>query len=381
MRLRDLLAADEGAADLYVEHGPRRVGERFVNRQLAASLRAIAHQGRAWLYEGEGAQHIDRYCRRVNSPLRAADLARHRGVFTTPAAGEFFGSTSIAAPPNSQGIAAIIAQQIYEAYAKLPDNGPLDDFSAARAHAGIEAIRLAFAERDACVGDPREPSSWERLLAVDHARALAQRIDPNAAFAEQESGVDGGDTAYFACVDRAGNAVSFIQSLFHSFGAGVVVPELGFPLQNRGTSFDLAPGRLRSLAPGKRPFHTLMPCMLLREKRPWLVYGSMGGEGQPQTALQICTRIACDEMDVQSAVEAPRWRWGKDPADQSARVRVEARLGAACVAGLQARGHIVEVVDDWDESMGHAGAIAIDHAQGLLTGAADPRGDGAALGV
>jgi len=380
-RLRDLLAADEGAADLYVEHGPRRVGERFVNRQLAATLRAIAQHGRAWLYEGEGAQHIERYCKRVSSPLRAADLAEHRGFFTTPAAGTFYGSTSITAPPNSQGIAALIAQQTYEAYASLPIHGSLADGSAARAHAGIEAIRLAFADRDACVGDPREPLSWERLLAGEHARALAQRIDPNASFVQSESGVDRGDTSYFACVDAAGNAVSFIQSLFHSFGAGVVVPELGFPLQNRGTAFELSLGRLRSLAPGKRPFHTLMPCMLLREKRPWLVYGSMGGEGQPQTALQISTRVACDEMDLQGAVEAPRWRYGKDPTDECARVRIEARLGAECVTGLRARGHIVEVVDDWDESMGHAGAIAIDRAQGLVTGAADPRGDGAALGV
>ena len=141
VRLRDQLAADEGAADLYVEHGPRRVGERFVNRQLASSLRAIADQGRAWLYEGEGAEHIERCCTSIGSPLRAVDLAKHRGIFTTPAAGAFYGSTSITTPPNSQGIAAIIAQQTYEAYADLPVHGSLDDGSAARAHAGIEARR------------------------------------------------------------------------------------------------------------------------------------------------------------------------------------------------------------------------------------------------
>jgi gamma-glutamyltranspeptidase/glutathione hydrolase len=159
------------------------------------------------------------------------------------------------------------------------------------------------------------------------------------------------------------------------------VPELGIPLQNRGMAFELSQGGLRSLEPGKRPFHTLMPCMLLRDGKPWLVYGSMGGEGQPQTALQLATRIVCDHMDPQAAIEAPRWRWGKDAPHEPARVHIERRIGQACIAGLQARGHDVDVVADWDESMGHAGAIVVDRKEGILTGGADPRGDGAAAGL
>ncbi|HEV2878587.1 MAG TPA: gamma-glutamyltransferase [Candidatus Eremiobacteraceae bacterium] len=378
-RLRDVLAADEGAADLYVNHGPRRPGDRFSNPRLGAALGAIAIHGRSWFYEGEGAVHIERCCRRVNSPLRAEDLAAHRGFFTTPATGMFYGYDSVTTPPNSQGIAALIAQQTYEAYAARAKGLP--EASAARAHAGIDAIRLAFADRDSHVGDPRGANSWQELLSTEHAVELAELIDPNAALPESLPHIDRGDTAYFACVDGAGNAVSFIQSLFYSFGSGVVVPELGIPLQNRGMAFELSQGGLRSLEPGKRPFHTLMPCMLLRDGKPWLVYGSMGGEGQPQTALQLATRIVCDHMDPQAAIEAPRWRWGKDAPHEPARVHIERRIGQACIAGLQARGHDVDVVADWDESMGHAGAIVVDRKEGILTGGADPRGDGAAAGL
>ena len=378
VRLRDVLAADEGAAALFVDHGPRQIGDRFKNPRLGAALGSIATHGRTWFYEGEGAVAIERYCRRVNSPLRAEDFAAHRGVFTTPAAGRFYGFDSLTVPPNSQGIAALIAQQTYEAYsARSPD---LDAISPARTHAGIEAIRLAYADRDRHVGDPREPNSWQTLLSLEHAVELAELIDPNNALPESLPLIDSGDTAYFACVDAAGNAVSFIQSLFYSFGAGLAVPELGMPLQNRGMAFELTSGRLRSLLPGRRPFHTLMPCMLMRDDKPWLVYGSMGGEGQPQTALQLATRVALDHMDPQTAIEAPRWRWGKDAAEQPARVHVEARIGQACIAGLRARGHDVDVCADWDESMGHAGAIVVDRKEGVLTGGADPRGDGCALG-
>ncbi|MDQ6767169.1 MAG: gamma-glutamyltransferase family protein [Candidatus Eremiobacteraeota bacterium] len=378
-RLREVLAVDEGASSLYVDHGPAQIGAQFKNARLGAALAAIAKGGRQWFYEGEGAGHVDRCCRRVDSPLRAEDLAAHHGFFTTPVAARFYGLDSITTQPNSQGVAALVAQQTYERYAAQNAGMRLDDLSAARTHAGVESIRLAFAARDECVGDPREGASWEPLLSAARAETEAARIDPNAALPQAPSSAGQGDTAYFACVDRDGNAVSFIQSLFHSFGAGVVVPELGFPLQNRGMAFELSQDKIRSLAPGKLPFHTLMPCMLMRQGKPWLVYGSMGGEGQPQTALQIATRVAHDGCDPQSAIEAPRWRWGKDLGDERSRVHVELRIGAACISGLRARGHDVNVLADWDESMGHAGAIVVD-ASGVFTGGADPRGDGAALG-
>ena len=379
-RLRETLALDEGAASLYLDHGPQRVGDPFVNPRLSATLEAIAGGGRAWFYEGEGAERIERCCRRVDSPLRGDDLAAHHGFFTPPAHGSFYGSGSATVPPNSQGIAAIIAEQTYERCMRQWSSGGEAVSHAARAHAGIESIRLAFADRDASVGDPREIGPWESLLSAQHADELARAIDPNAARASEVATAGGGDTSYFACVDGHGNAVSYIQSLFLGFGASVVVPELGIPLQNRGIAFELSSGGLRSLAPRKLPFHTLMPCMMLRDGRPWLVHGSMGGEGQPQTALQLVSAIVCDGADPQVAIEAPRWRWGADADSERPAVHVERRIGPACVEGLRARGHEVRLTEDWDELMGHAGAIVIEGTKGVLTGGADPRSDGAALG-
>ncbi len=377
VRLGDVLSADEGATQLYIERGPRNVGDVFTNPALGDALQSIARFGRGWFYEGEGARAIEQHCERLASPLRAGDFASHQGHFSEPIDAKVFGFDSLTTPPNSQGVALLEAQQIYEAYAA---GNRLECSEAAGVHAGVEAIRLAFADRDAHVGDPDGAAVWHRLLTFEHATSQAQKISPYQVLGEQPQRVDGGDTTYFACVDQHGNAVSFIQSLFFGFGAAVVIPKLGIALQNRGISFELEPGRLRSLVPAKRPFHTLMPCMLAREGKPWLIYGSMGGEGQPQTALQLSTRIARDREDPQAAIEAPRWRWGKTAGDEPALLHVEARLGASCIAGLRARGHDVNVLNDWDESMGHAGAIIIDHDNGTLTGGADPRGDGCALG-
>jgi len=380
-RLRDVLAEDEAARALLLERGPRRTGDRFENPALAQALHGIAKEGRRFWYEGEAAAAIDRCCKSVGSPLRARDLAAHRGFFTQPARGRFFGCASLTMPPNSQGIAALVAQQTYEAYCAQHGDMQLSDGSAQRVHAQTESIRFAYADRDASVGDPRDAAPWAPLVEDAHVRVVAQAIHPFNAAQVQVARADAGDTTYLACVDGAGNAVSFIQSLFHSFGAGVVVPELGIALQNRGTAFELTGGTLRSLVPHRRPFHTLMPCMLLRDGRPWLVYGSMGGEGQPQTALQLTTRILADGQDPQSAIEAPRWRFGRDTSGEPERLHLEARFSQACLAGLRARGHELHLLDEWDESMGHAGAICIDRERGVLSGGADPRGDGAALGL
>jgi gamma-glutamyltranspeptidase/glutathione hydrolase len=151
-------------------------------------------------------------------------------------------------------------------------------------------------------------------------------------------------------------------------------------LHDRGCWFTLDEGSPRSLSPGRRPFHTLIANMLLRNGRPWVVYGSMGGDGQPQTGLALSIRIAERGMDPQAAIEAPRWRWFGNASADEPDLFIEARVGEACIAGLRARGHRVEVCDDWEETMGHAGAIVIDREEGILLGGSDPRSDGLALG-
>jgi gamma-glutamyltranspeptidase len=375
--LRELLVRDEGASDLYVRRGPDRVGAVFRNPELADTLRAIAKEGRAWFYEGEGARAVSAHAARTGSPLRLDDLAKHSGMYCRPIAGRFLGFDSLTVPPNSQGLALLVAQQVYEAFAH---DKALEEGSAAQVHAAIESMKLAIADRDELVTDPQVARNFECALSVAHAREKAASINPYSALGEKSSTIDGGDTTYFACVDSQGNAVSYIQSLFFHFGSGVVVPELGMALQNRGIAFELTKGRIRSLEPQRRPFHTLMPCMLAREGKPVLVYGSMGGEAQPQIGLQISTKIVVAGLDPASALAQPRWRWTKDVMEEPLRVHVESRMGDACIAGLRARGHDVNVLGEWEESMGHAGAILIDSHEGILSGASDPRSDGAAAG-
>jgi gamma-glutamyltranspeptidase len=376
-RLQDVRAADDAARDLFVRRGPSRVGAIFANRRLADALSEIVRGGRNWFYRGEGARAICAHAERLGSPLRMADFEEHCGSYVQPLAARFFGFESVTTPPNSQGLTLLVAQQTYEAFARRHQPAPE---SPAAMHAAVESMKRAIADRDAVVGDADHSGDWEAVLGQEHAQNSAAAIDPYEARRDAAAAA-AGDTTYFACVDRQGNAVSFIQSLFHHFGCGVVVPELGSALQNRGMAFELTDGELRSLAPGRRAYHTLMPCMLLRDGTPALVYGSMGGDAQPQIGLQVSTRIAVDGRNPQHAIELPRWRWSRDDPGGAPRLFVESRMNHACIAGLAARGHDVVVLGEFEESMGHAGAIAIDRSEGVLSGASDPRSDGAAAGL
>ena len=374
----DALAAQHGARSLYAAKPVYQIGERLVQPALARTLERIAAEGRAFWYEGDAPAWIERACVQSDGPLRAADMAAHHGFATAPLQSRFGRFDSLTTPPNSPGMALLVAQRAYDA---MPGHQDLPLGSAALAHAGIEAIKAAFADRDEWVGDPRHiKAPIERLLSAEHAREIAGRIDPYKAAAPTVRRSAAGDTTYFACVDGEGNALSMIQSLYFHFGSCVGVPELGIVLQNRGCSFTLDRGKPRSLAPGRLPVHTLLASMLLESGQPYLVYGTHGGEGQPQTGLQISTRIAERGQDPQAALHAPRWRYGKTWGAEVPGVAIEARAGDACIAGLRARGHRLIGVGDWEESMGHAGAILFDRANGVFAGAIDTRSDGLATG-
>jgi gamma-glutamyltranspeptidase len=373
---RHLLLEDDGASAVY--GAGLGIGDLLVQPALAKTLERIASDGREYFYRGEGAAAIDAYCRRIDSPLRADDLAAHRGEWTAPLASEFRGFASLTTPPNSQGLALLLAQALYEE--RVGEDRPADG-SAPFVHVTVEASRIAYAERDRYVGDPRAmPGPPARLLSRDWARSRATAIHANRVGKSGPIAVDAGSTTYFACVDSDGNAASVIQSIYQHFGAAVVVPELGIALHDRGCWFTLDEGNPRSLVPGRRPFHTLIANMLQRGGRPEVVYGSMGGDGQPQTGLALSIRIAERGMDPQAAIDAPRWRYGRSAIDGEPEVLIESRVGAACIAGLRARGHRISVAGEWEQAMGHAGAIVIDRDRGVMFGGADPRGDGAAIG-
>src|SRR5262249_7822996 len=251
-------------------------------------------------------------------------------------------------------------------------------------HLGLEASRRALAERDRSLTDPAAMAggALERLLSDELATEIATELDPERTAAPVASTLPrGGGTVYLAPAERDGNAVSLIESNYAGFGSRVVDPETGISFQNRGAFFRLDPSHANALAPRKRTLHTLTPGMLLRDGRPWIVHGSMGGEIQPQVFAQFVSAVVDGELDVATAVSAPRWAADVDThLGAPTRTAIESRYHAGVIDGLKDLGHSVAVEEPWSSGMGHEHAIEIvrDDEDGGLTfaAAADPRSEG-----
>jgi oxamate amidohydrolase len=246
-------------------------------------------------------------------------------------------------------------------------------------HAIVEATKLAFDLRDRHICDPIDMSiPAESLLAADALDGLAAQIDARTARAWKKLSQPG-DTVWMGAVDAMGLAVSFIQSIYHEFGSGVVVGDTGIVWQNRGASFRLEHDHILALRPGRKPFHTLNPAAARLHDGRTLVYGTMGGDGQPQTQAAVFSRYATFGQHAQQAVSGPRWLLGRTWGKPSDTLKVERRFAPELITGLRARGHDIELLEDFDESVGHAGLIA-RHVDGVLEAGADPRSDGLAAG-
>ncbi|MDQ0314965.1 gamma-glutamyltransferase family protein [Amorphus orientalis] len=367
----DELAGVPGFAATFLPGGKApAVGERLAQPALAATLRRLAGAGLRDFYEGETARRLAADLARVGSPVTADDLAAHRADWRTP--------LSVALPRSgarvwntglpTQGLASLIILGIADRL-DLGDEGSFDHL-----HILVEANKRAFLIRDVHVADPSTVGSPDRFLEDGALDALAAEIDPRRALPWPQPAVPG-DTIWLGVTDGAGRSVSLIQSLYYEFGSGLVSPETGVLMQNRGSSFRLD-GRWNVLAPGRQPFTTLNPAMARFDDGRWLTYGTMGGEGQPQTQAAIFSRIANFAMAPQEAVTAPRWLLGKTWGEGSLSLKVESRIADETVARLVEAGHEVEVTGPFEDFMGHAGAILADR-DGLLTGATDPRSDGA----
>lgn len=339
--------------------------------RLAATLAQLARHGADDFYKGELGRLIARDLARVGSPLVAADLAAHEAAFVDPLALRVADATVYNLPPPTQGLASLMILGLVDRIrqpAWTPD-------TAAGIHAYVEATKRAFQVRDRFVTDPAAMAVDARtLLGGPRLAALAAEIPLGRASA-WPAPVSDGDTTWMGVVDSAGRAVSMIQSIFFEFGSGVVLPETGLWWQNRGCSFDLLPDRLRSLQPGRKPFHTLNPAMARFDDGRVLVYGTMGGEGQPQTQAAVFGRYVWGGHHVRSAVAAPRWLLGRTWAEPSTTLKVESRYPDDVIDELLRLGHPVEVVGAFDERMGHAGALVL-HPQGWMEGGEDPRSDG-----
>jgi oxamate amidohydrolase len=353
-------------------HPDRFAAGRFVQPDLAGTLTRIAEGGADEFYRGALGERIAAAAAALGSPLRAGDFAEHRAEWVEPLRIAYRGGEAASLPPPTQGVAALAILGLLDGF----DVARLDD--ADHVHLVVEATKLAFEDRDRWLADP-DVVEVPVAECLDRARLARRRERISTTRAMPVDGAPvGGDTIAIATADAAGNVVCVIQSLYHEFGAGVIAGNTGVLLQNRGAFFSLDPAHPNHLAPRKRTATTLIPSMYLVGGRPRYVYGTMGGEGQPQTQAALVTRLVDRGLGPQAAVEAPRWLFGRTWGEPTKALRLESRFADTMAARLRERGHQVQVVEAWSDLMGHAQVVALD-ADGLRAGS-DPRADGAAKG-
>lgn len=371
------LTRDDGARATFLVDGTRapRAGEWFANRDLAKTFQLIAAQGPAALYGGELGGRIVSRVRQLGGYLTLDDLRAQRPEWVEPISIPYRGYRVWELPPNSQGVAALEMLRILEPY----DLQPLGHTSAPYLHLLIEAKKLAFADVARYVGEPAAmPSPAATLLDDRFVAARRGLIDPRHAADHPDPGpaLTASETIYLTVADSAGNMVSFINSLFDAFGSGVVVPGTGFALQDRGAGFTLDAGLPNTVAPGKRPFHTIIPAFVTKPdaqgvEQPWMSFGVMGGSMQPQGHVQVLLNLLVFGMDLQDAIDAPRFRHL-----EGRRVALEAPIGEDVRRALAALGHVI--ADERAVAFGGAQAI-IRLPRGYAAGS-DPRKDGMAAG-
>lgn len=349
-------------------------GERLRQPRLAATLERLAHAGLDDFYRGDLADSIAADLAAAGSPLRYGDLATYHAQTVEPLTLRLGGTRVWNLPPPTQGLASLLILGLFERL------GVREAESFAHIHGLVEATKQAFLVRDRHITDPRWMTIDPQALLTDaRLDALAAAIDRHHAAPWPRPAL-AGDTVWLGCIDSAGRAVSFIQSIYWEFGSGLVLPASGLLWQNRGTSFSLQSGDLQSLEPGRHPFHTLNPALARFDDGRVMVYGTMGGEGQPQTQAAVFSRYAHFGQSLQDAVSAPRWLLGRTWGDlDKTSLKLEARFPESLLERLRAAGHELEVVAPFDDAMGHAGAL-VRRPDGLIEGAADPRSDGLCAG-
>ncbi len=370
------LAADRNAAGVFLNSGQApRVGDLFRNQRLANALEAIARDGARTFYQGPIAKAIVATSQRLGGVMTMEDLSEFQSEWVDPIQVDYRGWKVWELPPNGQGMAALAMLNIMERF-------PLtmrDPMSAAAWHLKIEAQKLAYADLQRYLGDPRFSAVPVRgLISKDYAAKRAALVDENKARCRPEAGEPlrgPGDTIYLSAIDREGNIVSLIQSVYLSFGSGVVVDDFGFHLHNRAGLFTLEGGHPNTLEPRKRPFHTIIPGLMEREGTQ-IGFGIMGGLNQAQAHAQFVSNVVDHGMNLQAALEAPRFtKLNFSGCD----VKIERRVPAATIERLRDMGHQVELLGDFSSWVGGGQAVMRDGRNRMNYGASSPRKDGAAV--
>ena len=372
-KLPELVDAPGFSQTFLIDGAPPEAGARFTQPRLAATLERLTDAGLDDFYRGNMARAIAADLERAGTPLNLADLKRHQALRVDPLSLDIAGHKVFNMPPPTQGLASLMLLGIYERL----DIAEAEGFD--YIHGLVEATKRAFRVRDRHVTDPAymdvDPVTFLTDAALD---GMAENIDRAGAL-PWPTVAHPGDTVWLGAIDSEGRAVSFIQSIYWEFGSGTVLDETGITWQNRGTSFSLISNHHNQLQPHRRPFHTIQPALAQLADGRIMVYGTMGGEGQPQTQAMLFTRHIMHGQGLQQAVSAPRWLLGRTWGAKTAGLRLEDRIESSVITALEEAGHDLEVIGAFDEIMGHAGAL-VHHPNGLIEGAADPRGDGEAAG-
>ena len=376
------LAQQPEASALFVAGGKLpRAGAKMVNAGLARTLAAIGDGGWAGFYQGEVGAALAGFAQQRGGLFTAEDLAAQQAAWGDPIHGTYRDLTLYQTPAPTQGFTVLEMLNLIEPF----ELHRREYLGADHVHLMVQAKQIAYHDRDRWLADPafaRVP--MDMLLSKHYANERRALIDPERTLPWDRVPSHGslkGDTVYIAVVDGEGNAASLIHSLYGVFGSAVVAGATGVVLQNRGAYFSLDPNHPNRLEPGKVPLHTLIASLGFRNDKLWSVLGCMGADGQPQIQLQAYSAMLDFGRDIQEALEAPRWLSGRFALGEARdTLHVEARLPPATLAELARRGHLVDRWGDWNELAGHAHGITIDPENGMLSGGADPRSDGAAIG-
>lgn len=351
------------------------IGQVLVQPGLAGTLEQLAHAGLEDFYRGDVGREIAADLDRIGSPVTRDDLLAYRAVARAPLQLALSCGTLYNAPPPTQGLASLMILGQFERL----NVRQAESFD--HVHGLLEATKRAFLVRDRVVRDPDHLGEDVSTYLTPAALAReAGRISMHRALPWPHTAVPG-DTVWLGAADASGLVVSYIQSIFFEFGSGCVLPGTGVLMQNRGASFALDPSALNPLAPGRRPFHTLNPALAVLADGRVMAYGTMGGEGQPQTQAAVFSRHVLHGQPLAHAIAAPRWLLGRTWGSSVTNLRMENRFDDSLIRALEAAGHQIEILPvAFSDTMGHAGAVILTPGSGL-EGAHDPRADGGAAGV
>ena len=354
---------------------PPDAGVRLKQTEFAATLDHLAHAGLDDFYRGDVGCEIAGDLERIGSPVTRADLENCRATVDAPLSVLTKAGTLYNCPPPTQGLASLMILALFDRLRVAQAD------SYEHIHSLVEATKRAFQVRDRVITAPdKMTNGLDRYLSPAFLDAEAAKIDPRKA-ARWPAPYGEGDTIWMGAADASGLVVSFIQSLYWEFGSGCVLPATGIVMQNRGASFSLDPKALNVLAPGRRPFHTLNPTLGVLSDGRMIAYGTMGGDGQPQSQAAVFTRYVTFRQPLDKALDAPRWLLGRTWGSTHTNLRMESRFEGNLIDRLLSAGHDVAVLDEaYSDTMGHCGAVVL-HADGGLEGGHDPRADGGAGGV